>query len=353
MRTDDAVMDYCLALARRGAGWASPNPLVGAAVVRDNCVVSAGWHRRCGGPHAEVAALRRGCPADGTLFVSLEPCCHHGRTPPCTDLLLRHQVRRVVAAMQDPHAKVAGRGLAQLRRHGVSVTVGVRERAARQLNRFFIRHITSGRPYVILKAGMTVDGAIAPRRGRRVAITPPGARADAARYRGEVDAVLIGSGTAVADNPRLTARGGRNLRQPLRVVLDTRGRLSPRLRVFSDGAAPTLWVTGPDVSVPRRRRTEHLALPLARDGQPDLHALLAALGERKIMSVLVEGGSEINAAFLRARLVDECRLYVAPRVLGGDPLPWLAKTAPRWHWPNWEVTRHDGWFLFTGRKEKS
>ncbi len=345
-------MEYCLALARRGAGHVSPNPLVGAAVVRDNCVVSAGWHERFGGPHAEVNALRRGCPPDSTLYVTLEPCCHHGKTPPCTELIIRERVREVVAGITDPHAKVAGRGFAQLRRAGVRVRTGVRERDCRALNRAFVRHITTGLPLVILKAGLTLDGAIAPAGGRRVVITSAAARADAARFRATVDAVLVGRGTVAADNPRLTARGVRNARQPLRVVLDTHGMLPARLRVFTDGAAATLRVTGPDVRLPRARRYEHLRLPLRR-GRIDLRLLLAELGRRGIASVLVEGGSAVNAAFMRAGLVDGCRLYFAPRVLGGSRVPWLAEQAAGIDWAEWQVEQHDDYALFTGWRERA
>jgi len=346
-------MDYCLALAARGAGQVSPNPLVGAAVVRDHCVVSAGWHERYGGPHAEVNALRNGFPADATLYVTLEPCCHHGKTPPCTDLLLRRGVRRAVIGMRDPHAKVAGKGLAQLRRAGVQLTVGVRERDCRALNRSFCTHITTGRPFVILKAGLTLDGAIAPANGRRTVITSAAARADAARFRATVDAIIVGRGTAAADNPRLTVRGVRGARAPWRIVMDTCGSLSPRLRLFTDGAAPTLWVTGPAAQLPPSPHYEQLRLPLDRAGHPDLQALLAELGRRGRGQVMVEGGGTLNAAFLRTGLVDACRLYLAPRALGGKRVPWLAESAPGIVWREWSLTRHNDYALFTGWRERA
>jgi diaminohydroxyphosphoribosylaminopyrimidine deaminase/5-amino-6-(5-phosphoribosylamino)uracil reductase len=328
---DLKAMRRVLSLARRGRGTTRPNPMVGAVIARGGRVVAEGFHRRAGGPHAELAALaglRAGAARGATLYVNLEPCCHTGRTGPCTDAILEAGLDRVVVGMLDPNPLVDGRGVARLRRAGVRVDVGCLEDECRALNRAFAIWVRERRPLVTLKAAATLDGFIAPppatrARGRRAPfwITGPEARRAAHELRAERDAVLVGSGTVLADDPRLTVRlGGKRVATPARVVLDGRLRTPPRAHVVSRGA-PTVIFTKRGASAARVRAlraagAEVVEVPGAR-GRLPLKAVLRALAARDIQSVLVEGGAAIHGAFIDAGLVDEVVLFVAPRLLGG------------------------------------
>lgn len=333
-------MDRALALARRGAGAVSPNPMVGAVLVGpDGEVWGEGWHGRYGGPHAEVWAVRdaerRGFGdrlGEATLYVTLEPCSHHGKTPPCADLVVARGVPRVVVAHEDPFAEVSGRGIERLRAAGVEVVVGVREREARWLNAAFLTHVRTGRPLVTLKTAATLDGQVATASGDSRWVTSPEARALVHRWRAETDAVLVGAGTARADDPALTVRDvslAAGQAQPFRVVLDRLGALPPSLRLFADGAAPTLAVVG-EAARPAyadRDGVTVLRVPEA-DGHLDLGPLLDRLGAgeglpegvRKVQSLLVEAGPGLATALLAQDLVDRVLWFVAPKLLGrGTP----------------------------------
>lgn len=324
-------MILALRLAAKGRGTVSPNPMVGAVVVRKGRIVGRGFHARPGLPHAEILALRQAgnLAAGATLYVTLEPCCHQRkRTPPCVPDVIRSGIRRVVIAMTDPNPLVKGRGVAALRRAGLAVTVGVARQEAEELNKAYSHWMRTKRPYVILKAGMTLDGKIATATGESKWIAGPSSRRDVHRLRREVDAVLIGVGTVVHDDPSLTARLGPRLtrlakRQPLRVVVDSRLRISPRARVLAQQEAGKTVVatTALADSVKKRALLEQgievLTLPLA-GGSVSLAALMNDLGRRGITSVLLEGGGKLNAAMLKARLVQRVRFYVAPLLLGGD-----------------------------------
>jgi diaminohydroxyphosphoribosylaminopyrimidine deaminase/5-amino-6-(5-phosphoribosylamino)uracil reductase len=326
-------MRRALALAERGRGSTRPNPVVGAVLVRDGRVVGEGYHVRPGEPHAEVHALAAaGAAARGaTLYVSLEPCCHTGRTGPCTEAILAAGPTRVVVGYRDPNPRVDGRGTARLRRAGIRVDVGCLEAECRAANRAFAVWIREGRPLVTLKAAVTLDGFLADRfrRARRapVWITGEAARREAHVLRAAHDAVLVGAGTVRADDPRLTVRlpGLRGAPGPLRVVLDGRLR-TPATAHLLDGGPPTLIVTAADGPGRGRARAleargaEVLALP-GRDGRVALRRVLGALAEREVQSLLVEGGAEVLGAFVDARLVDRVALFVAPRLLGaGVPM---------------------------------
>ena len=347
--TDDDAMRRALALAARGAGAVSPNPLVGAVLLGpDGAVWGEGWHGRWGGPHAEVWAVRdadaRGFGArlaEATAVVTLEPCSHWGRTPPCADLLVGRRVARVVVAHEDPFPAVAGRGLARLRDAGVAVEVGLRAAEARALNAAFLTHTATGRPLVTLKVAATLDGQVATHTGDSRWITGPEARARVHAWRAEADAVLVGAGTARADDPALTVRDAAvapGARGPLRVVLDRTGGLPVRLRLFTDSdAGRTLAVTAPGAQ-PAYARALRTAggtvwtVPEA-GGHLDLPALLDCLGagtdtagtplpdtRRVVQSVLVEAGPGLATALLRARLADRLRWFVAPKLVGaGTP----------------------------------
>ncbi len=336
--TDRAAMARALELAARGRGTVAPNPLVGAVVVRDGRIVGEGWHQVAGGPHAEVAALAdAGALATGsTVFVTLEPCAHTGRTGPCTTALLAAGVARVVVAVADPDPLAAG-GAEVLRAAGVPVEVGLLGDEAGRQNRAFLFAVTRGRPLVVLKAAVSLDGRIAAADGTSRWITGPQARARAHELRADAGAVLVGAGTALADDPRLTVRQpGWAGRQPLRVVLDGRARL-PATAAVLDGEAPTLVVVGPAADPARvaalRAAGADVAAAAATPPAPaptspvaplDLAAVLGLLHDRGVRSVLVEGGAGVAGAFVRAGLVDELVVFVAPLLLGARGHPLLA-----------------------------
>lgn len=323
---DTTFMTAALRLAARGRGFTSPNPMVGAVVVADGRVVGRGYHRRAGGPHAEVIALRQaGRRARGaTLYVSLEPCSHNRkRTPPCVPLILRFGVRRVVVAMRDPNARVNGRGIRALKAAGLKVEVGCLSEAAERLNAAYCRWQRTGRPLVILKAGMTLDGKVATRRGESQWITGDRARRHAHRLRGQVDAIMVGIGTVKADDPQLTARLPGQVRQPVRVVVDSRADIPLRAKLLSPKLrGGTLVAITDRAPVRRRERLRSLGVNVlvlkSRQGRVPLDSLLDILGRLRITSLLIEGGSELNAAAVREGLVDRVAFYVAPRLLGGQ-----------------------------------
>jgi diaminohydroxyphosphoribosylaminopyrimidine deaminase/5-amino-6-(5-phosphoribosylamino)uracil reductase len=332
--TDHEHLTRAIELAQRGLGHVQPNPIVGAVVVRDGVVLGEGYHEVFGGPHAEVNAIAACGDADlrgATIYVSLEPCCHEGKTPPCTDAILRAGISRVVVASDDPTEKAAGRGLGILRDEGVTVDVAGGELAAqaRLLNQAFRKHARTGRPWVLFKSAMTLDGKVATRTGDSKWISSAQSRELAHRWRSTVDAVVVGIGTALADDPQLTARIDGVTRQPRRVVFDSTARLpldsqlvqmAPEvpLTVIVSRAAPRtatdgLEMAGADVIVATGEH-EHARVRSALD----------QLGDRDICSLLLEGGPRLAGAFLDAGEIDEIRLFLAPIVLGGraarDPL---------------------------------
>ena len=309
-----------------------PNPMVGAVVVANGTVVGSGYHRRAGGPHAEIVALRqaRTRSRGSTLYTTLEPCCHtNKRTPPCVPAILASGVRRVVVAMRDPNPHVAGRGIRQLRRAGLSVDVGCLGNEAATLNEVYLHWIQTGRPFVVLKAAMTLDGKIATATGESQWITGAKARAHVHQLRSQVDVIAVGVETVLTDDPQLTVRvsaGKRSapgIRQPVRLVFDSRLRIPFKARVLQGlEQAPTVIATtklaGPR-KVERLRKMGVQVLVLPRKGtRVSLDKCLQALGKMGMTSLLLEGGSELNAGFLRAGLVNRVALYVAPALLGGQ-----------------------------------
>jgi diaminohydroxyphosphoribosylaminopyrimidine deaminase/5-amino-6-(5-phosphoribosylamino)uracil reductase len=322
-------MCRALELAERGRGAVEPNPLVGAVVVREGQVVGEGWHQRYGQAHAEVIALAaaREATRGATLYVTLEPCCHFGKTPPCTEALIRAGIGRVVAAMLDPFPQVRGKGFALLRAHGIVVEFGLGASAAQRLNAPYLKLLATGRPYVHAKWAMTLDGKIATRTGDARWISSEAARRRAHALRGRMDAILIGIGTALADNPLLTARPP-GPRTPARIILDSRGRLPTGSQLVQTAReVPLIVATAGDLPPERAdplraQGAEVLPLP-AQSGRPILPALLDELGRRRLTNLLVEGGSEVLGSFLDARAVDEIHVAIAPRLAGGKE----AKTA--------------------------
>jgi riboflavin biosynthesis protein RibD len=323
---DRELMARALQLAGRGLWTARPNPMVGCVIARDGEIVGEGWHPRTGEPHAEVFALREaGERARGaTAYVTLEPCAHHGRTPPCADALVAAGVARVVAAMRDPFPRVDGAGFARLRAAGIEVASGLLEDAARELNRGFLSRVQRGRPWLRIKLAASLDGRTAMASGESKWITGEAARADVQRWRARSSAILTGADTVLADDPALTARVGEgaDLVPPLRVVLDSRLRSLERATV-RDGSAPTLYLHGPDGVPPAGLDADFAAVPL-RDGRLDLEAALRLLGERGVNEVQVEAGPALCGALLRAGLVDELLLYQAPLLLGDAARPLFA-----------------------------
>ena len=327
-------MRRAIRLAERGRGRVSPNPIVGAVVVRGGRIVGEGWHRALGEPHAESMALRRaGSRARGaTMYVSLEPCAHLGRTPPCVEAIVAAGIRRCCVAVRDPNRIVNGRGLRRLRAAGVRVKVGLCSGEARRaLGGYWLAH-TRGRPRVTLKLAASLDGRIAPAGGLTASgpgrwITGSAARREAHRVRAASDAVVIGAGTARTDDPRLTARGVGALRQPLRVVCDTRLRLPLDLRLFSPGLARgTVVACGQAAPAVRQAALEARGVRVwrlrASRGGVSPRALLVRLAGEGCCEVLVEGGSRLAAAWTRAGVLDRIALFVAPRLLGPGGLAW-------------------------------
>jgi diaminohydroxyphosphoribosylaminopyrimidine deaminase/5-amino-6-(5-phosphoribosylamino)uracil reductase len=322
-------MERALFHAARGAGRTSPNPLVGAVVVSaDGVVVGQGFHQRAGEAHAEVHALAEaGVRARGaTLYCTLEPCCHHGRTGPCVSRIVDAGVARVVAAVEDPNPAVRGRGFAFLRDRGVAVDVGLAADRAVLLNQPFFTLMRQGRPFVVLKAATSIDGRIAEAPGRRTPLTSAAANRHAQRVRAEVDAIGVGSGTILIDDPELTARGAFRERPLTRVIFDRRLRTPPQARVLSTPeAGPVIIVTTAasaaraDLRNPLQARGAQIEV--AADGT--LHAALRRLADRQIESLLLEGGGAVHAAAWDERLVDYVRLYVTPHALGDVAVPLL------------------------------
>jgi diaminohydroxyphosphoribosylaminopyrimidine deaminase / 5-amino-6-(5-phosphoribosylamino)uracil reductase len=340
-------MRHALAEAELGRGRTHPNPIVGALVVSRGKVIAAGHHEKAGGPHAEVVALRKaGERARGAdLYVTLEPCNHHGRTPPCTEAILASGVRRVVVGSVDPNPLVHGRGIRRLRAAGLPVEVGVLRDACDATNEMWFKYITRKLPWVMLKAAVTLDGKMATRAGDARWVSGRESRMLVHVLRDEMDAVLIGVGTALADDPRLTSRlpstRGRSVtrgvppRDPVRVVVDSTARLPATARLFRQrSGAPTLvacTLRAPPARVKALQRAgaEIVRCRADRAGRVDLKDLLRRLAGRGITSVLVEGGARIHGSFLSRKLWDELYLFIAPRVAGEGGLSWAGFEGPR------------------------
>src|SRR5271167_4225583 len=332
-RIDLRWMRAALALTRRGLGAVWPNPAVGCVIVDRRRVVGRGWTQPGGRPHGETEALgRAGEAARGaTAYVSLEPCCHWGRTPPCTDALIAAGIRRVVVALEDPDPRVAGEGLRRLRAAGLDVEVGLSAEEAAEVNAGFLSRLRLGRPLVTFKLATSLDGRIAIATGESQWITGPPARERAHALRASHDAIMVGTGTVVADDPQLTCRlPGLDHRSPVRVVIDRHLRIPPDARIIADAHRIPTWVLTLRSADPASRATflaNHVTLidvDPDREGQIDLAAALGALGERGITRLLVEGGAQLAAAFFRARLVDRLVWVHAPLVIGGDGIPAIA-----------------------------
>ncbi len=324
--SDIEYMKLALALAEKGSGHVSPNPMVGAVVVNGDRIVGRGYHQHVGGPHAEVNAIDdAGAMArDATLYVTLEPCNHFGRTPPCTQKILDAGIRRVVVGMPDPNPDVAGGGNEFLTSKGIEVLCGVKEAAARRLNEPFVKFVRTRKPFVVLKIASTLDGRIAAHSGDARWVTGAAARARVHQLRHAMDAILVGIGTVDADDPQLTTRldSGDGV-DPIRIVLDSRLRMNHTARMLQQSSnAPTWVICGPDARQDDKQRLQDAGARIVEapllGGHLDMAALMELLGQQEVTSLLIEGGSHVAGAALRADVIDKVIFFYAPKIYGGD-----------------------------------
>lgn len=326
---EEQFMKRAIELAKQGAGWTAPNPLVGAVVVKNGRVIGEGYHRKYGELHAERNALAA-CtedPAGATLYVTLEPCCHYGKTPPCTEIIIEKKIAKVVIGSRDPNPKVAGKGARILREHGIEVVEDYMREACDALNPVFFHYITTKTPYVVLKFAMTLDGKIATRTGASKWITGEAARNHVHQLRGRYAGILAGIGTVLADDPMLNCRID-GAHQPLRIILDSHLRIPMGSRlVRSAKEYPLLIVCNESIrdreeGASRIQKLEEAGAKVwilpEKNGHPDLNVLMQRLGEEKIDSVLIEGGGTVNEAALKAHIVHHVYAYIAPKIFGGE-----------------------------------
>lgn len=319
-------MGQAIQLARRGMTTTHPNPRVGCVIVKDDHIVGKGWHQVAGQAHAEINALKQANinvgtnVKDATVYVTLEPCCHTGKTPPCTQRLIQAGVKRVVSAMQDPHDKVAGKGLQQLRDAGIQVANGLLETQARELNPGFIKRMQQGLPFIRLKMGMSLDGRTAMASGESQWITSAEAREDVQKFRAQSSAILTGSGTVLQDDPSLTVRLADIKRQPLRVVLDSQLRISTQVKLLSGGSPVVIFTRSQDESIikPLQQRGAKVITVPGTEAGLNLKAVLERLAELEVNEVLVEAGATLAGSFVSAGLVDELVIYTAPVLMGDN-----------------------------------
>ena len=326
---EEQFMKRAIELAKQGAGWTAPNPLVGAVVVKNGRVIGEGYHRKYGELHAERNALAA-CtedPAGATLYVTLEPCCHYGKTPPCTEIIIEKKIAKVVIGSRDPNPKVAGKGARILREHGIEVVEYYMREACDALNPVFFHYITTKTPYVVLKFAMTLDGKIATRTGASKWITGEAARNHVHQLRGRYAGILAGIGTVLADDPMLNCRID-GAHQPLRIILDSHLRIPMGSRLVRSAKEYPLLIVCNESTRDREEGTNRIqkleeagakvwTLP-EKNGHPDLNVLMQRLGEEKIDSVLIEGGGTVNEAALKAHIVHRVYAYIAPKIFGGE-----------------------------------
>lgn len=323
---DRKYMARALQLALRGAGHTRPNPMVGAVLVKDGRIIGEGWHKQYGGPHAEVNAFASATedPEGATLYVSLEPCSHYGKTPPCADLIIRKKVARVVAALEDPNPLVSGRGFRKLRANGIRVTVGVLAEEARHINDVFLTYVTRKRPFVLYKAAMSLDGKIACHTGESQWISSEKSREEVQRLRGILSGIMVGAGTVIADNPRLTCRM-EEYENPARIIVDGKLRAPVESRIFHEPGRNIILTTS-EASPEKKKALENLGVEMIEadseePGKVDLKSAMLALGIKGIDGILLEGGPTLAASALEAGIIDAVRFYIAQKIIGGREAP--------------------------------
>jgi len=322
-KTYEKYMKKCIALAKRGEGSVSPNPLVGAIVLdKSDAVVGWGWHQKYGEPHAEVNAINMAKNNNafiqgGTIIVTLEPCSHFGKTPPCADLIIKEGIKKVVIGCVDPNPKVSGNGIKKLRDAGLDVVVGVLESKCKSLNEIFIKNQMEKMPFIAIKTATTMDGKIATKTGSSKWITSEKARNKVQKLRNKYDAILTGSGTIIADNPSLTCRM-KNGRNPIRVVVDSKAQISLDSKVFCDDGTPVFWAVAEDIKLKKYpKMLDVINCPLI-ENKIDLKFLVSELYQKGVKSILVEAGGTLNGAFIKQGLVDKVYQFVAPKLLGDN-----------------------------------
>ena len=319
--TDEDYMNLALSLAEATAGQTSPNPMVGAVVVKNGKLLGTGAHLKAGTAHAEVHAINNaGDEAKGsTLYVTLEPCSHHGRTPPCADLIIQSGIKKVFVAALDPNPLVAGKGIKKLKDAGIEVEIGLCEERARKINEKFFHYIQTNTPFVTLKTAVTLDGKTAAKTGDSKWITSNEARLDVHHLRHEHDAILVGINTVLKDNPLLTTRRPQGGKNPIRIVLDTKLSIPLSANLIQDRSAKTIIFTGKNIDIHKKEELENLGAEIISLPEETIHVkeVLRILGERKISSVLVEGGSEVHASFIGENAFQQIIAYIAPKVIGG------------------------------------
>ncbi|SNX53801.1 diaminohydroxyphosphoribosylaminopyrimidine deaminase [Thermoanaerobacterium sp. RBIITD] len=316
-------MKRALELAKLGWGYTNPNPLVGAVIVKDSRIIGEGYHEYFGGPHAEINAIKNAKEdvKGAQLYVTLEPCCHHGKTPPCVDAIIKSGIQDVYIAMEDPNSFVSGKGIKYLKEAGLNVYTGILKNEAQKLNEIFIKYITTKIPYVILKSAMTVDGKIATTIGDSKWITNEKSREHVHMLRGRVMAIMVGVNTVIKDNPYLTARI-RGLKSPTRIIIDSQGRIPLDSNVLCDRSAKTIIATTKKMPVDKINKLRNLAIDIiivdSIDGKVNLKELIKVLGTMGIDSVLIEGGGTLNYSALKEGIVDKVMFYIAPKIIGGS-----------------------------------
>lgn len=323
---NEKYMGMAINLAKKGTGKTSPNPLVGAVIVKDGQIIGKGYHKKAGDEHAEITALKKaGAKAENSeLYVNLEPCCHFGKTPPCTDAILRSKIKKVTIGMLDPNPLVAGKGISALRGGGVTVEVGLLEEDCRRLNEVFIKYISTGKPFVILKAAASLDGKTATCKGDSRWISNEFSRNMVHQLRNQVDGIMVGIETVIKDDPLLTTRLKKGKgKDPIRIIVDTHLRISSQAKVFNpDSEAKTIVAVGEPLqknNVGMIEEAGGIILPVkTENNQIDLAALMAALGKMEITSVMIEGGARINASALRDKIIDKILIFFSPRIIGGS-----------------------------------
>ena len=326
MQTHEKYMKLAIEMAKMGAGFVSPNPLVGAVIVSNNEIVAKNYHAKFGDLHAEVKALSQaGCRAKGsTLYVNLEPCCHHGKTPPCTQQIINSGISHVVIGTTDPNTMVNGKGIEQLKSHGINITIGILEEGAKKLNEFFFKYITTKKPFVILKAAMSIDGKIATKTGDSKWITNDKSRKFVHEIRNRIDAIMVGSGTILRDNPSLTTRTKqKKSKDPKRVIIDNMLKIPSGALIFTqDSMAENIIVTSKNAPPSRIKQLEDVGAHVImvntiKKNMLDLDDMLVKLGKLSITSIMIEGGHGLFTTAILGKIVDKIIIFIAPKIIGG------------------------------------
>lgn len=316
-------MERALELALKGIGGVNPNPLVGAVIVKDDQIIGEGYHECYGEAHAERNAVKNAIkPVEGsTIYVTLEPCAHHGKTPPCVDLLIEKKFKKVVIGMLDPNSLVAGKSIEKLKKHGIEVVVGVKEEECKKINEIFIKYITSKIPFVILKSGMSLDGKIATYTGKSKWITSKESREDSQNLRNRVHSIMVGVNTIIADDPELTCRINEN-KKLIRIIVDTKLRIPMDSKVIKNKDKLTIVATTVNSNEKKKHELRDLGIKVIevseKKNKVDLNELVTTLGKEGIDSILIEGGGTLNFSALEEKLVDKAIFYIAPKILGGE-----------------------------------